>query len=142
VRLVVLGALIALTSVACGADAEDESATTIGAEDVCAARDDLDAELAAMSEIDVVAEGTDAVRANAEAVSEDVDAIIDVAGESAADEVDELRDARNELTAAVTGAAYVDNAEAAEAISAAIGDLVDAIGAVSDAAFPECDEPD
>ncbi|HEX6424528.1 MAG TPA: hypothetical protein VFZ79_13680 [Acidimicrobiales bacterium] len=118
---------------ACGDD--DESSAT-----VCDARADLESSLAALGEIDVPAEGTDAVEAAVDDVGDDVEAVADAAQEEVDDEVDDVQAAVDELEAAVTSFGEQETTGAAvAAVSRAVTDLAVATGALTEALSQECD---
>lgn len=122
-----------LLLVACGDD--DESSTA-----VCDARADLESSLGALGEIDVSAEGTDAVEAAVDDVGDDVEAVADAAQDEVDDEVDDVRAAFDELEAAVTSFGERETPSAAVAsVSRAVTDLAVATGALAEALAQECD---
>jgi hypothetical protein len=118
---------------ACGDD--DESSTT-----VCDARADLESSLGALGEIDLTAEGTDAVETAVDDVGDDVEAVADAAQDEVDDEVDDVQAAFDELEAAVTSFGEQETTSAAVAsVGRAVTDLAVATGALTEALAQECD---
>lgn len=121
---------LAATS-ACG---DDESASP-----VCEARDELASSVAEVVEVDVAAEGPDALGDALDDVRTDLDDLGEVASDELGDEVEGLRTALSDLEAAV--GTLDEQASAADAIAVVgedLTDLVDAGRALGEAAQGEC----
>jgi hypothetical protein len=139
-------ALLALG--ACGDDDDDQTAptsaeteSTTGGDELCAALDDLEQDIDTLADIDVVAEGTDAVRASVTAIGDDLSEIREVAPDAAPEEAEEFESALASLDDAV--AALGDGsltAESARDVIIAVTSTVQTgqryVGALDDACEP------
>ena len=94
--VVAVGLGIALLA-GCGSD--DETAQ----DEYCAAGDSLESSLGGLTDLDVVAEGTDGLNAAVEKVSGDLGDLREAASGAAADDVSALQQAVDELKSAVSG---------------------------------------
>jgi hypothetical protein len=143
---VVGGLAILLPLVACGDDDDDRTAspttaeeTTTSSEDaLCSAVDDLEQDIGALGDLDVVADGTDAVEASLSAIREDLAEIRDQAPDTAPEEADAFDSALTSLDDAI--AAVGDGtltAESARDLITAVASTVTAgqsyLGALDDA---------
>jgi hypothetical protein len=86
-------------------DSPDTTAETSDAEQVCDDWTQLQAAVTALADVDVVADGTDALRTAVDGVTGALEQLRDSAGEAAGDEVDALGSAVDELTTEVSGLA-------------------------------------
>lgn len=121
-----LAALVAVVGVAgCGDDDDG------GPEEAyCAAADALRADVSALTDLDVVAEGTNALEDRFDAIRSDLDDLRESGREVAADEIDALDAAVDDLQSAIDalgGELSVDNASV---VLDAIGDVGPAAQAV------------
>ena len=111
--VVAVGLGIALLA-GCGSD--DETAQ----DEYCAAGDSLESSLGALTDLDVVAEGTDGLNAAVEKVSGDLGDLREAASGAAADDVSALQQAVDELKSAVSGLGGDLTAANAAAVGTAI----------------------
>lgn len=105
------GALAALLAVgACGDDDDGDQAassttaeatTTSTGEALCAAIDDAERDVGALGDIDVLAEGTDAVEASLTTIREDLAELRELAPDTAPDEAEAFDDALASLDDAI-----------------------------------------
>jgi hypothetical protein len=136
--LAMILAMVIAVLAGCG-DSDDEPASTTAqpittddqaaaGEAFCTAGDDLRDDVAALADIDVVAEGADGVRQQLETIEDDVATLRESGSDVAADEVESLETALGDLRTAVDALAGGD-------ISAANArDAIAAIGAIATAA--------
>jgi hypothetical protein len=118
-----------------GGDGGDDSAA------VCDARADLDASVNDLSDVDVAAEGTNALDAALGEVGDDVQAVADAAQEDLSDEVDDVQQAYDQLETAVDDFGDQESTSSAvAAVSGAVTGLAQATGALSEALAQECGE--
>jgi hypothetical protein len=106
------GALAALLAVgACGDDDDGDQAassttaeatTTSTGEALCAAIDDVERDVGALGDIDVLAEGTDAVEASLTTIREDLAELRELAPDTAPDEAEALDGSLTSLEDAIT----------------------------------------
>jgi len=112
-------------------DAIEEPAATAGeGGDPCADRDALQSSIDSLTDVDVVAEGTNGLEAAVDAVSDDLAAVQESAGDDIQPEVDAVRTALDDVQVAVTGAAGENAAEIATSLSGlatAASELLDAL---------------
>lgn len=131
-----LGALVvvALPVVggACGDD-DDESARA------CDARTDLSSSIEALGEVDVAADGTDAVRSAFDDVVASVDELAEATGDRLEDEVDAVRSEVDDVQAAVGAIGEQSAAASAELLGAEVGELTEAATTLVDEASSTCD---
>jgi hypothetical protein len=124
-------------------DAADETPTTETSE-FCAAVEELGDSLAALTDVDVTRDGTDELRAALDTVTDDIEAIPDATGDGSDESdaaIEEVRTAFDALKEAVTEAGDAPSAgDAVEAIGAAVIDLAEAAGALTETLLPECGE--
>lgn len=126
---------VLLLVAACGEDDDDGQTAT-----VCDARDDLDSSLGALAEIDLTAEGTDAVEAAVDDVGDDVEEVVDAEQDAVDDEVADVQSAFDELETAVTAFGEQETtSDAVASVSSAVTDLARATGALAEALSEECD---
>lgn len=138
-------ALVATTALvlgACGDDSDgdgDEGAS--GEAGVCEARADLTESFAALGDIDVVADGTDALRDAIDQIGDDLAELREAAGDQASDEIDAVEAANDELSTAVGDLGDDEPiGEATGAVASALGDLSLALGDLVLAFGQDCDE--
>jgi hypothetical protein len=107
------GALATLLAIsACGDDDDGEQAanstttaeatTTSTSDALCAARDDAEQDIRALGDIDVLAEGTDAVEASLTTIRDDLAEIRELAPDTAPDEAEAFDNALASLDDAIT----------------------------------------
>lgn len=111
--------------VACG---DDESAQ----DRYCEAGESLNASVAALFDLDVVAEGTNGLRSALEDVENDLTELRESASDAASDEVDALNDAVDELNDALSAAGDSLTANNATGVVDAIGGVRSAFAAIGD----------
>jgi hypothetical protein len=124
------------------ADETSEETTDDTADDtaaVCEARDELDASLNALGDVDVSADGANALEAALSDVRDDVEALADATHEEEGDEIDDVETAVDELERAVGEFGEQGSTTGAIAnLTSALSDLVQAVGALSEALAQEC----
>ncbi len=98
-RAVVACMALAFLLVSCGDD--DDSATATTGADVCADREALSESVDVLTNVDVVAEGTDGVSAAVSDVEDDLAALRSSAGDALAPQVQAVQDDLDELETAV-----------------------------------------
>jgi hypothetical protein len=111
---------------------EEPVPTSDAGGDPCTDRDALRSSIEALADVDVVAEGTDGIETAMTAVSEDLEAVQESAGDDIQPEVDAARTALDDVQAAVSDGSADDVAGIAESLSALAGataDLLDALEA-------------
>jgi hypothetical protein len=125
---------------ACGDDADDAADDEgSGEAAVCEARAELDSSFAALGDVDIVNDGTDALRDAVEAITDDVDALADAAGDEAGDEVAAVSDTFEALLASVGDIGEGGSAgSGASAVGAALSDFGEALGDLAVALQTEC----
>jgi hypothetical protein len=148
-QLAVAGALATLLALsACGDDDDGDQAanstttaeatTTSTSDELCAAVDDAEQDIGALADIDVLAEGTDAVEASLTTIREDLAELRDLAPETAPDEADAFDNALASLGDAITAVGDGSlTAESAQDVVAAGASTIEAgqayLGALDDA---------
>jgi len=111
---------------------EAPAATSDAGGDPCADRDALRSSIEALTDVDVVAEGTNGLEAPVDAVKQDLSAVQESAGDDIQPEVDAVRSALDDVETAVSNGAADDVAGTAAALSAlasAATELLDALDA-------------
>ena len=116
---------------ACGDDDDGNQAanstTTATGDELCAAIDDAEQDIGALADIDVVAEGTDAVKARLTTIREDLAEIKELAPDTAPDEAEAFDNALASLDDAITALGDESlTAESAQDIVAAGASTVEA----------------
>jgi len=141
-RLVVFGPLLVplfLVATACGDDADDAGGDEADA--ACEARDELTSSLDDLRELDLTAEGTDALDAAVDDVGDDIAEAADAAQANVEDEVDDVQTAFDELETAIAEADEQDTASGAvSSVSSAVTDVADTVGTLVEALAQECDD--
>ena len=148
-HLALAGALATLLALgACGDDDDGDQAanstttaeatTTSTSDELCAAVDDAEQDIGALADIDVLAEGTDAVEASLTTIREDLAELRDLAPETAPDEADAFDNALASLGDAITAVGDGSlTAESAQDVVAAGASTIEAgqayLGALDDA---------
>jgi hypothetical protein len=135
------GLAVLLPLLACGDDDDDQTAsstTTSSGDALCAAVGDLEDDIGALGDLDVVADGTDAVKASLSAIRADLAEIRDQAPDTAPDEADALDSALTSLDDAVEAVGDGTlTAESARDVIAAVASTVTTgqayLGALDDA---------
>jgi hypothetical protein len=135
------GALAVLLALgACGDDDGDQAAdsTTTAGDALCAAIDDVEQDIAALGDLDVLAEGTDAVEASLTTIREDLAEIRDLAPDTAPEEAEAFDDALASLGDAISALGESSlTAEAAQDVVEAGASAIEAgrtyLGALDDA---------
>ena len=117
VRAVVACVALGVLMVSCSDD-DDSSATTVP--DVCADREALQSSVAALKDLDVVAEGTNGLKAAVADVKEDLTELRASAGDELQPQVQAVQDAVDELE---TAAADLDSGGDASAALTAVGNV-------------------
>jgi hypothetical protein len=136
---VALTASLLVLATACGDD-DDADRTGDEAAAVCDAKDELDSSVNALGDLDVSAEGTDAVDAAVDDVRNDIEAVGDAAQGEVDDEVEDVETEFDELEAAFATFGDQESTGAAVAgVSNAIADLARAVGALFAALPQDCD---
>ena len=95
--LVVLGLAIA----ACGDDSSSSDDTT-PEEAFCSAGDQFETDVAALGDVDVVADGTDAVQSAFDTIRDDTDALVAAGQDVAADDINAVEASVDQLGAALS----------------------------------------
>jgi hypothetical protein len=151
-RLACLSALVLAVGLgACSGDDSSEgssAADTENAEQLCADWAQTRAAVTALADVDVVADGTDALRAAVDGVTETLRPLRESAGESVGDEVEDLGQSVADLAtevAGLTGEPAGEDGEGDDAGSGlvAVGEAVQGVSAAADdlgtALEPGCD---
>jgi hypothetical protein len=140
-----LATLLALS--ACGDDDDGDQAvnstttaettTTSTGDELCAAIDDAEQDIRALGDIDVLAEGTDAVEASLTTIRDDLAEIRDLAPDTAPEEAEAFDNALASLDDAITGLGDESpTAESAQDVIAAGASTIEAgqayLGALDD----------
>lgn len=110
---------------ACG---DDESAQ----DRYCAAGEELGSSLGALTDLDLIAEGTSGLESAVQQVQDDVSELRDAATDATSDDVDALNDAIGTLESASSDLGGDLTSENAAAVSTAIQGVASAAGAVFD----------
>jgi hypothetical protein len=131
-RWVAIGVIITVLMAACGDDDDSSSSTTAASDPVCADAEALQSSVAALKDVDLVAEGTNAASAAISAVKDDLTALKESAGDELQPQVQDVEDSVDELETAVDnldddgGAAALDAvANVASSASTLVGSLED-----------------
>jgi hypothetical protein len=143
---VLAGALATVLALsACGDDNDDqagnstaEATTTSTGEALCAAIDDVEQDVGALADIDVLADGTDAVEARLTTIREDLADIKELAPDAAPEEAEAFDSALESLDDAITALGDGSlTAESAQDVVAAGASTIEAgqayLGALDDA---------
>jgi hypothetical protein len=146
---VLAGALATLLALsACGDDDDGDQAanstttaeatTTSAGDELCAAIDDAEQDIAALADIDVLAEGTDAVEARLTTIREDLAEIKELAPDTAPEEAEAFDSALASLDDAITAVGDGSlTAESAQDVVTAGASTIEAgqayLGALDDA---------
>lgn len=134
-----LMASLLVLATACGDD-DDADLTGDEASALCDAKDELDSSVNALGDLDVSAEGTNAVDAAVDDVRNDIEAVRDAAQGEVDDEAEDVETAFDELEAAVATFGDQESTGAAVAgVSNAVADLATAVGALFGALPQDCD---
>jgi outer membrane murein-binding lipoprotein Lpp len=137
VRLVVMVAAVVLTVglvAGCGDDEDEDSAPTEGTseEAFCAAGDSLESNVDGLGDIDIIAEGTNALDAQFDAIKSDLEDLRTSGSEVAANETATLEDAVDQLETDLDALGEDMTAEGARAVRDSANDVVTAARAVHD----------
>lgn len=125
---------------ACGDDGDGGDEGAAEEPGICEARADLDTSFAALGDIDIVNDGTDALREAVDAIAADVEALREAAGDEAADEVDAVEESYDAVVAAVGDLGEGGSiATGASAVGTALADFGTALGDLAVALTQECD---
>ena len=147
---VLAGALATLLALsACGDDDDGgqaanstttaEATTTSAGDELCAAIDDAEQDIAALGDIDVLAEGTNAVEASLTTIREDLAEIKELAPDTAPEESEAFDNALASLVDAITALGDESlTAESAQDVVAAATSTVEAGQAYLGALDDEC----
>ena len=111
---------------------EEPAATSDAGGDPCADRDALRSSIDSLTEVDVVAEGTNGLQAAIDAVTEDLAAVRASAGDDIQPEVAAVQSALDDVEAVVSTGSAADAAEIVSSLStlaAAASGLLDALDA-------------
>jgi hypothetical protein len=126
-----LVATLALGLAACSDD--DSSDDAVSAEEqVCEDWAQLESSVTALRDVDVVADGTDALRSAVDGVSTAVDELGDSAGDQVGDEVDALGTAVDDLGDELRGIGDDPQGESAGTDMAALGEAVQQVATAAD----------
>ena len=125
-------ALLLLVAVGCGDDDDDSSA-------LCTDRDQLSASVQALGDVDVTADGTDALRTAVDDVVDDVDQLAEDAGDELGDEVDAVRDAISDVGTTLGSIGDQSVSSVLESLQSELTELSDAAQTLVDEAGQDCD---
>ena len=114
-RLVVGAGLGIALLAGCGSD-DDESAQ----DKYCEAGQSLESSVAALGNLDLVAEGTDGLESALSAVEDDVNELRDTASDAAADDVSALEESLDNLESAISGLGGEVTSENVSTLSTAV----------------------
>jgi hypothetical protein len=133
-RTLTAAAAIALTLVlaSCGEDAETATPS-------CEAQDDLAAAIQSLEDVDVVQDGTDALRDAVEDVGVALEVVGDAERSELGDEAEAVRRAVDEVRTAVAASEGQSPSQIVSTVSSAITTLADTVGALGAALEAECD---
>lgn len=132
VRGAIVLAVLPLVAGACGDDDDDESARA------CDARTDLSSSVEALGEVEVAADGTDALRRAFDDVVAAVDELADATGDRLEDEIDAVRAEVDDVRTAVGGIGDQSAAASVELVGAEVGELTESASALVDEASSTC----
>jgi hypothetical protein len=124
---------------ACSSDpGAESSAATASTADVCTSADALRGSLAALGQVQVAQEGTDALAAAWTAVKDDWAQLSDDAGAEYADQVEGVQAAADAVQSAVDNAQEEPSAQTLRDAAAAVGVFVQDAGALTDEVGSTC----
>ena len=130
-----LGAALALSMVAsCGSDDDGASSE----EQFCAAGESLEADVASLASLDVVASGTDGLTEGIDAVKADLDDMKESASDVAASEIEALETAVDDVNTSLDDLGGDITAENATALVSALGAVSTSATAVYDVLSSTC----
>ena len=126
--LALVGAVALTGLAACSSDDDDESAQ----DRYCEAGESLRSSLEALTNVDLVAEGTSGLETAVEAVSDDVDTLQDTATDAAEGDVEALNEALDGLESSLSDLGDDVSEESTSQVTAAIEGVTAAASAVYD----------
>lgn len=128
-RMALAAALLATLALlaACGSD-DEESAQ----DQYCAAGDDLESSVTALTQLDLIAEGTNGLEAALGAVEDDLSTLAETASETASGEVSALEESAQDLESALEGLAGDITGDNVSALATAVESLATSAQAVYD----------
>lgn len=133
VALVVAGVAVA----GCGDD-DDSGGGGAAAAGTCEARDDLQAALGDLADVNVVDGGTSAVEDAIGEVDVALDDLRDAGQEAYNDEIDDVQSALDELSAALSGVGEDPNRDTARDVGDAASDVITSIDQLLQSIAEEC----
>lgn len=136
VRLLAVAVGAVLTMSLAAACSDDDEASP--EEAFCAAGDSLESNIAGLSDIDVVNEGTDAVDEQFAAIQSDLDELRDSGSDVAAGEIDALESAVDQLGDDLDALGDDISPDAASAVGASVSGVASAAQAVVDTLATTC----
>jgi hypothetical protein len=139
-RLVTVAVAGLLVLAACGDDSSSDgteapAATEAAAGDVCTARENLKSAITDLGDINVVQDGTDALRQYVDQVQAAVDDLRTAAKDRYTEETAAVQDALDRVKTALDGGVSVD---ALREAASAVGDLVTSLGGLVSAIEEAC----
>ena len=112
--------IVGLAVAACGDDSGDDVSSE---EAFCQSGEQLETDVASLLDMDVVAEGTDAVEDAYSTIRDDADALVAAGQDIAADDVNAVEQAVDQLGSAVDDLSGELTTENASAVATAVSDL-------------------
>jgi len=139
-RAVALGAALALATAgiaSCGSDDDSSTSTTSAQDAYCAAGDQLRTDIGNLADLDLISQGTDALRSALDDIDADVEQLVQSADDAAAPEIEQLQSSLDDLSSSLSDLGGDISSENVSALRSAIGDVTSAAGAVYDT-LDEC----
>ena len=112
--------IVGLAVAACGDDSGDDVSSE---EAFCQSGEQLESDVASLTDMDVVAEGTDAVSDAYSTIRDDTDALVAAGQDFAADDINAVEQAVDELGSAVDDLSGDLTADNASAVATAVSDI-------------------
>lgn len=127
-RLLVVGTVLGAATLAGCGDDDDESAQ----DQYCAAGESLRSSIGALTDLDLIAEGTDGLNAAVDQVRDDADALRDAASETTEDDVAALEQSIDDLRSAIEALGGELSADNVSGVATAIESTATSATAVFD----------
>lgn len=119
---IVAGLLCMIMLAGCGDDGESAQ------DRYCAAGESIQTSLSSLTDLDLIAEGTDGLNTAVDNVKDDLDELRDAAGDAASDDVSALEQSVDDLEAAISAL----GGESVSTVATAIQEVASSAGAVLD----------
>jgi hypothetical protein len=128
----IVAAALLLGAAGCGDDDDDDTAAR------CDARDQLSSSVQDLEDVDVVDDGTDALRTAFDAVVDDVGQLADAVGDDLQDDVDAVEGEIDDIRTTIGSIGDQSVAGVAETLRDELGELSDATSTLVDEAGQDC----